>query len=87
MNQIDFRKTYNDQLKTFLDTPCGQHFLSVLGAMRPPYEFSVQNHLLTENRGAMRGYELCLRHILGLSMPYTVQHEPEPNYGVTGKAV
>lgn len=87
MNHADFRKTYSDQLKAFLESPCGQNLLNTAGAMRPPYEFSVQNHLLTENRGAMRGYELCLRNILGLAVPYTVQREPEPNYGVPSSAV
>lgn len=82
MTPTDFRKTYSDQLKTFLATPCGQHFLSVLGSMRPGYEYSVQSHLLIENRGAMRGYELALRNSLGLSMAYSVQQEAEPTYGV-----
>lgn len=82
MNQADFRKAYNEQLKTFLETPGGQQLLQVLGAMRPAYEFAQQPHLMAENRGAMRGYELCLRNILGLSMPYTVHQEVEPTYGV-----
>lgn len=87
MNQADFRKTYSDQHKQNLESSYGQHLIQALGAMRPPYVFPQQPHLLTENSGAMRGYELCLRNLVGLSVPYTVQHEPEPNYGVpTAKA-
>lgn len=81
----EYQKNYSDQLKTFLDTPAGQNFLSVLGAHRPAYEFSVQNHLLTENRGAMRGYELCMRNAVLLSKPYAVHHDIEPTYGVPNK--
>lgn len=86
MTPSDFRKNYSDQLQTILQSPCGSHLVATLGAMRPAYEFSVQNHLLAENRGAMRGYELCLRNLLGLAQPFTVQREPEPNYGVPSVA-
>lgn len=82
MNQADFRKNYNETLKTFLDTPCGQNFLQVIGGMRPGYEYAPQPHLLAENRGAMRGYELCIRNIVGLAMPEIIRHDPEPTYGV-----
>lgn len=82
MNRQTFQKTYGEELRKFVSTPCGQAMLAALGAQRPPYEFSVQNHLLVENRGAMRGYELCLRNILSLSTPINPPEEIEATYGV-----
>ena len=83
MTVQNFQTNYADQLKTFLETPCGQNFLTVLGSLRPPYEFSEHDHLLAENRGAMRGYELALRNALAMAMPPRVSQDPEINYGVT----
>lgn len=86
MTQVEYQNTYYSELNKFLVTPCGQHFLSTLGTMRPGYEFPQQPHLLHENRGAMRGYELCLRNALILSKPPAVHHEVQPTYGVPNRA-
>lgn len=85
MTKEAFQTTYSNDLKKFFDTPCGQHFLSVLGSMRPPYEYPPQGHLLDENRGAIRGYELCMRNSMVLTIPPSVRHEVEPTYGVPNK--
>lgn len=82
MTAQQFQKEHSGELLKFVQSPFGQNLLSVLGAMRPPYTFPAQDHLLAENRGAMRGYELCLRNILGLTVPYVESREPEANYGV-----
>lgn len=82
MTQQQFQKEHSGELLKFIQSPFGQNLLTTLGAMRPPYAFPPQDHLLVENRGAMRGYELCLRNILGLTIPYTELSDPKPDYGV-----
>lgn len=82
MTKDIFQKAYAEDLKKFMGTPCGQALLATLATQRPPYEFSVQNHLLVENRGAMRGYELCMKNLLSLSTPTVVPRDVEANYGV-----
>lgn len=86
MTRQQFQKQFSGDLRNFLESPCGQNFLSTLGTMRPPYEFPAHDHLLAENRGAMRGYELCLRNSLMLTLPYEEAREAQPNYGVPDKA-
>lgn len=85
MTKADFQKNYCTEHKKYIDTSCGQHFLSTLGSMRPAYEYPVQGHLLDENRGAIRGYELCMRNILVLASPPSVSSEIEPTYGVPNR--
>lgn len=82
MTPQQFQKEHSGELLKFVQSPFGQNLLNVLGSMRPPYQFPPQDHLLAENRGAMRGYELCLRNILGLTVPYIEQRDPQPDYGV-----
>lgn len=82
MTRQQFQKDHAGDLLKFLQSPLGHNLLNVLGTMRPPYQFPPHDHLLAENRGAMRGYELCLRNILGLTMPTLESADPEPNYGV-----
>jgi len=86
MNRQQFQKQFSGELKQFLETPCGQSFLSALGTMRPPYEFPAQEHLMTENRGSMRGYELCMRNSLILTLPYEETKEVQPTYGVPDRS-
>lgn len=85
MTRQQFQKEQSGELRKFIESPLGQQFLSILGSIRPPYEFPAQDHLLAENRGAMRGYELCLRNILGLTVPYQEIRDPEPTYGIPNK--
>lgn len=82
MTRQQFQKDHSGDLQKFIQSPLGQSFITVLGSIRPPYEFPAHEHLLAENRGAMRGYELCLRNILGLTIPYQEMKDAEPTYGV-----
>lgn len=55
MTRQQFQKEHAGDLQKFIQSPLGQQLLNVLGSMRPPYQFPDQQHLLAENRGAMRG--------------------------------
>lgn len=83
MNKTEFQKNFSGELKTYLDTSGGNNLILTLGGMRPPYEFPKEEHLLAENRGAIRGYELCLRNIMALCAPPQVETVVEANYGIT----
>lgn len=85
MTRQQFQKECSGDLLKFIQSSVGQQTLNVLGALRPPYQFPEQEHLLAENRGAMRGYELCLRNLMALTAPYVEMQEPEPTYGVKDK--
>lgn len=85
MNRQTFTDKYGGDFKKFIESPAGQAFVVTLNALAPPYEFSEKEHLFAENRGAKRGYELCLRNILTLLVPIKTKQEPEANYGVNPK--
>lgn len=80
-----FQSQHGAELKKFLETPVGKEFLNLLSALRPAHEFPVHEHLLNENRGAIRGYESCLLKIVALTMLPTTGAQPEANYGVSDK--
>jgi len=82
MNKLEFKKNFSGELKAYLETNSGTNFIVALGGMRPPYEFPKEDHLLAENRGAIRGYELCLRNIMFLCSPVEDNSTIEANYGV-----
>lgn len=83
MNKTEFYRTHSGELKTYLETPSGKAFLQVLATMCLPYEFPKEEHLLAENRGARRGYEVCVRNIFVLCAPPQVETAVEANYGIT----
>ena len=82
MNKALFQKQYAAELKALIESKFGQSLLATIGSMRPAYEFPIQEHLLSENRGAMRGYELCLKNIISLSIPQIATPDVEQDYGV-----
>lgn len=82
MTAQEFQLTNSNELKVFLNSGIGKDFFTILNSLRPSYEFPVHEHLMMANREAIRGYELCLRNILALTMPPTVNKQPEANYGV-----
>lgn len=82
MNRDQFQKQFSADLKKFLDSPCGQASLNALSNLRPPYEFKEQEHLLIENRGAIRGYEMCLRNMIALTIQLPQITEVQADYGV-----
>lgn len=82
MNKLLFQKQYAQELKILVESKFGQSLLAALGSLRPHYEFPPQEHLLSENRGAIRGYELCIRNILALSIYMPASDEVEANYGI-----
>lgn len=82
MNRDQFQKQFSGDLKKFIDSPCGQASLNILGMLRPTYEFPPHEHLLSENRGAMRGYEMCLRNMIALTIQLPQSNEVPADYGV-----
>jgi len=82
MTAVEFQSSHSGDLKLFLDSPAGKEFFTILNGLRPTYEFPVHEHLMMANREAIRGYEMCLRNILGLTMPPKITTQPEANYGV-----
>lgn len=85
MTAIEFQSSFSGELAQFLLTPCGKELVTILHGLRPAYETSPSEHVFIENRGAVRGYELCLRNILGLANPPKIVNAPEANYGVPDK--
>lgn len=85
MNSQEFQANHSGDLKAVLDSDMGKRLLTVLSSLRPPHEFPPQEHLLIENRGAVRGYELCLRNMISLTMAPKNVTQPEANYGVPEK--
>lgn len=82
MTAQEFQGLHSGDLKKWLETPAGQAFFNILNALRPNYEFPVHEHLMMANREAIRGYEMCLRNIVALTMPPKTVTQPEANYGV-----
>lgn len=80
-----FAEKFGGDFKKFLESPIGQSFLLTLNNMSPAYEFPKEEHLLIENRGAKRGYQICLTNIVTLCVPIKTNQDPEPNYGVPNK--
>lgn len=85
MNKETFLNQFSGELKTFLSTPCGQNLLITLSSMKPVYESPSSEHLYADNRGAIRGYEICVRNLVGLCAPTVKNEEIEANYGVPDK--
>lgn len=85
MNKEAFQKQFSGELKTFLSTPCGQNLLITLSSLKPVYEDAKEEHLYADNRGAIRGYEACVRNLMGLCAPIARKEEIEANYGVPDK--
>lgn len=82
MTVKEFQTTLSGDLKAWVESPLGRETMQLLGSIRPNYEYSAEAHLFAENRGAMRGYELCLRNILGLCVPPVATQEVPQTYGV-----
>lgn len=85
MTPVEFQTNHSGDLRAFLDTNLGKEFLALLNGLRPAYEFPIHEHLMIANREAIRGYEMCLRNIVALTMPPKVVTQPEANYGVPDK--
>lgn len=82
MTKEIFQKKHGETLKAFMDSECGRDVLGMLSHLRPPYEFPAQEHLLSENRGAMRGYEMCMRNLVGLTIASPQPTQVQQDYGV-----
>ena len=85
MTPVEFQAHNSGKLKEILDSQLGKDFLTILQALRPAYEFPIHEHLMTANREAIRGYDICLRNIIALSLPPKAVTQPEANYGVEDK--
>lgn len=82
MTPQEFQIALGPQLKEILQSTLGQAAISVVNAMKPNYESSPHEHIFLENRGAVRGYEMCMRNIVALSFVPVIKPEAEQNYGV-----
>lgn len=83
MTAIEFQGSpYSAELNEFLQKPAGKAFLGVLHSLRPAYEATPHEHVFLENRGAVRGFEICIRSVVALASPPKVVAQPEANYGV-----
>lgn len=82
MTPEEFQANHSGWLADTLKTNQGQAFLALINGMRPPHEFPADPHLYADNRGAIRGYELCVRNIVGLMMPPRKIKDIKPTYGV-----
>lgn len=86
MTATEFRSSpYSAEWNKFLQTQAGKEFLGVLHGLRPGYESSPHEVVFIENRGAIRGYELCVLNAVALASPPKIITQPEANYGVPDK--
>lgn len=77
-----FQTKHAPEVKKFLESDHGKAYLSMINAMRPSYEFPVHEHLMMANREAIRGYEMCMRNMIGVVLPQPQARTVEANYGV-----
>lgn len=82
MTKQEFQKVYGEEHRKMLASPYGQAVIATMLSLRPPYEFSVQNHLLVENRGAIRGFDFGVKTFVSLATPINPPQEIEATYGV-----
>lgn len=83
MTAVEFQGSpHSVELNKFLQSPAGKEFMLTLHGLRPAYESSQYEHVFIENRGAVRGFEICLRSMVALASPPKVVAQPEANYGV-----
>lgn len=85
MTAQEFQVAFSADLKKVLESQMGQNLVQILGGLRPQYEMSPHEHLFSDNRGSIRGYETCLRNLIGLAMPPKIAEQPPVNYGVPDK--
>lgn len=82
MTKQQFIDKHGDELKKFLSSESIIAAFNLVNTMKPINEFSNEPHLFAENRGAIRGYELCLRNFIGLSLLPKNTEEIEADYGI-----
>ena len=86
MTVADFQKTRGPWLKTILTSTEGTDLLNALNSLKPalPDSFPTE-HSMTRGYAKIEGYELCLRHMVALTMIPKPSSQPEANYGVPDK--
>lgn len=82
MTPQEFQANQSGKLKEFFDSPLGKEFLGVLNSLRPAYEFPIHEHLMMANRESIRGYEMCMRNMIALTMAPKILEQPKANYGI-----
>lgn len=85
MTPQEFQIKLGPQLKEILQSQLGQSAIAMVNSMKPNYEPSPHEHIFIENRGAVRGYELCMRNIAALTYVPVIKPEAKQNYGVEEK--
>lgn len=82
MIKDQFQKKHSETLKAFYGTECGKALIEALVHLRPPLTPHNIPHLHSENTGAVRGYELCLKHMVNLCVFTPPMNDVEADYGV-----
>lgn len=82
MTKQQFIDKYADELKKFIDSPCGRETFSILESLKPIHENNNTPHLYADNKGRVIGYELCLRNFVTISNLPRNAEEIEADYGV-----
>lgn len=82
MTRQQFEDQFGSAYREHMGSPLGQAIIGMLSANQPTYEFSQVPHIYADNRGAKRGYELCIRNMVGLAVPPKAVEQPKADYGV-----
>lgn len=84
MNPQEFQAAHSTNLKAMLETPWGKEFFQILSSVRPGIADTFPSEsAMIRSYAKNEGYELCLRNILGLTIPPAPPvAQPEANYGV-----
>lgn len=82
MTPQEFQIKLGPQLKEILQSTLGQSAIAMVNAMKPNYEPSPHEHIFIENRGAVRGYEMCMRNIAALTYVPVIKPDAQQDYGV-----
>ena len=86
MTVADFQKTRGPELKKFLLSPAGVDFMNAINSLKPALQDSFPSeHAMTRAYAKIEGYELCMRHMVALTMVAKPASQPEANYGVPDK--
>lgn len=80
-----FQATYGSQVKVFLDSEAGQHWVQWLSAWRPSPQCEPLEHQAAYRLGGVSGYEQCLANMENILILKTPMKPIEQNYGVTAK--
>lgn len=82
MKSDEFFQKHGPKWQEILTSDLGKDLIAYLQNSRPQFQPLPQEHLVIELYGSIRGYEQCIKNIIGVAIPKPAPVQPTPNYGV-----